>query len=131
MSATSAHAFDCRLSACALARSLDGCPFVPPPLSALDVCLQVQAAPPKPSDETVFIEERAPLDVYVKAFGGWAVGQTYLQVCVYEGGGRGCRWRGGGKETYMVTYLQVCWSFWANRSARVWGVFGQTFWQVC
>jgi hypothetical protein len=40
----------------------------------------MQAAPPKPSDETVFIEQRAPLDVYVKSFGGWAVGKSYLQV---------------------------------------------------
>jgi hypothetical protein len=42
----------------------------------------MQAAPPKPSDETVFIEQRASLDVYVKGFGGWAVGQSYLQVSV-------------------------------------------------
>lgn len=44
------------------------------------ICSCVQANPPKPSDETVFIEDRPALDVYAKSFGGWAVGQTYLQV---------------------------------------------------
>ena len=47
----------------------------------LCACLPVcQAAPPKPSDAAVFIEHRPALDVYVKSFGGWAVGKTYLQV---------------------------------------------------
>jgi len=40
----------------------------------------VQAAPPTPSDEAVFIEERPVLEVFVKSFGGWAVGKTYLQA---------------------------------------------------
>jgi hypothetical protein len=40
----------------------------------------VQANPPKPSDAAVFIEHRPALDVYVKSFGGWAVGQKYLQA---------------------------------------------------
>lgn len=126
------HLIDRCLPAHTHAHSLD-CGSSPPSLPLL--CLQVQAAPPKPSDETVFIEERGPLDVYVKAFGGWAVGQTYLQVC---GGGwadlpghvrRGCV--GGGE-----TYLQVCWFFCANRSAHVWGFWANLpagaggFWQL-
>lgn len=38
-----------------------------------------QASPPTPSDETVFIESRPALDVYVASFGGWAKGSTWLQ----------------------------------------------------
>lgn len=37
-----------------------------------------QATPPTPEDETVFIEKRPALDVYVASFGGWAKGSTYL-----------------------------------------------------
>lgn len=37
-----------------------------------------QDAPPKPTDETVYIEARPALDVYVSSFGGWAVGSTWL-----------------------------------------------------
>lgn len=36
-----------------------------------------QSNPPAPSDETVFIERRAALTVYVASFGGWAKGSTY------------------------------------------------------
>lgn len=42
--------------------------------------LPSQANPPKPSDAAVYIENRPALDVYVKAFGGWAVGDKYLRV---------------------------------------------------
>ncbi|GBF95219.1 hypothetical protein Rsub_07934 [Raphidocelis subcapitata] len=37
-----------------------------------------QSNPPKPSDESVFIESRPAADVYVASFGGWARGSTYL-----------------------------------------------------
>eukprot|EP00775_Hariotina_reticulata_P004837 gene4837-5084_t len=38
-----------------------------------------QDNPPQPSAPEVFIEPRPALDVYVKGFGGWAIGTTYLQ----------------------------------------------------
>ncbi|KAF8056126.1 COG6 [Scenedesmus sp. PABB004] len=37
-----------------------------------------QAKPPTPSAPEVFIEPRAALKVYVRSFGGWATGATYL-----------------------------------------------------
>lgn len=46
----------------------------------LGFLLSPQANPPKPSDAAVYIEDRPALDVYVKAFGGWAVGDKYLRV---------------------------------------------------
>lgn len=39
-----------------------------------------QAAPPTPSQEEVFIEERPAFSAYVAAFGGWATGDKYLQI---------------------------------------------------
>jgi len=54
----------------------------------------------------VFIEERPALEVFVKSFGGWAVGKSYLQV-MGGGGGRQAL-AGHGAVYYTRSVVCVC-----------------------
>jgi hypothetical protein len=55
------------------------CLALPPKSETYSLFLYtLQSNPPQPSDEEVFIESRAALEVYVSSFGGWATGSSYL-----------------------------------------------------